>query len=678
MNLKSFDIKNFRSITHAKCNLAGALTIFAGKNESGKTTILDALTALNKDDTFSEADRPLNQETEEDTIIEYNFELTKEEKEKCLKDFDLSPESVSNEVTIKKICNQNITSVDGPFINDVERKLGKLAETDKNFINKNLESINKHLENFSYDPLPLFTKIDYDQLEDLYDELNSLRDKIPKNPQNNQSTQPTLSNAIDVFIPKLNELRQKLEPIIDFIFSKQPRVIKFSSFDDILPSEVPYAEFTEELLKTNHKIVYDLVNLAGIDLEKIQSDDTQLRENLSEKAARITTRKFKEFWDQDQIEFIFRFTEPNVSIYIRDEGKETSFKPDQRSKGLQWFLSFYLRLNAEGREENNLILIDEPGLYLHAKAQENVLRVLESESNNSQIIFTTHSPYLIDPNELNRIRLVVKDEKTNQTNITSSFYIGGDADTLTPIITAIGLDLSKLLFFSKTLNVVLEGISDYYFLRGIITFLEKTENYDFPDDISLISSIGNANVNVIVSILMGLGFPYKIILDNKGSSKIFNKLKRDGIEPDIIKVGTKETDSIEDLFDKIDRERYQLDNKSLSKAAISRRFYENVKTNEYKDFSPLTLTNFKTLLDKIKADTSTKTIEENIDEIAKILDKTSEVLIAKFSLPISESERKTLLEKYRAKLRVFGKPSRSMQNEIFFEFLNEISASVPH
>jgi len=673
MNLKSFEIKNFRSITHAKCNLAGALTIFAGKNESGKTTILDALTALNDDSTFRESDRPLNHETQEDTVIEYNFELTKEEKEKCLKDFDLSPESTSNEVTIKKVFNQDTTSIDGPFLRDVERKLGKLSETDKNFINKNLESINKQLEKFSYDALPLFTKIDQDQLDALYDELNTLRDQIPKNPQNQASQQPALSTAIDEFIPNLNELRLKLEPITDFIFSKKPRVIKFSSFEDILPSEVPYSEFTEELLKTNHKIVYDLINLAEIDLEKVQSDDTQLRENLSEKAARITTRKFKEFWDQDQIEFIFRFTEPNVSIYVRDEGKETSFKPDQRSKGLQWFLSFYLRLNAEGRKENNLILIDEPGLYLHAKAQENVLKVLESESKHSQIIFTTHSPYLIDPNELNRIRLVVKDEKTDQTNITSSFYIGGDTDTLTPIITAIGLDLSKHLFFSKILNVVLEGISDYYYLRGMIVFLKNSEGYDFPDDISLISSIGNANVNVIVSILMGLGFSYKIILDNKGSSKIFNKLKRDGIEPDIIKVGTKKNDSIEDLFDKVDRDRYQIDDNSLSKAAISRRFYEKIKTNDFKEFSTTTITNFKTLLDKIKSDTPINAIEAKIDEVEKIWDQMSESMVVQFSLPISPHQRKELLKKYTTKLRSLGQFSRDQEHQIFSEFYGELS-----
>ncbi len=478
MKLKSFNIKNFRSIVDSSCILGSDLTVLAGKNESGKTTILDALTSLNDDIKFNENDRPLQKETDEDTIIQYNFELTNEEKEECLKNYNLTGKDFSNEVSIQIIHNNDEYNIAGPFMDDAKRKLGRLSETDRNFINKNLDNINEYLEATHDDPIELFQSVDYEKLDKLSEKLEEVGDAIPKHPQTHNSTNPEFESVLNEFKLKVDELRTKLDKIEEIIWSKKPRIVKFSSFDDALPSTVPYSEFTEERLKADHKIVYDLARLADFDFQKIHTDDVQIRENLTEKASRITTNKFKEFWNQNPIEFIFRVSEPHVSIFIRDLGKDVSYKPEQRSKGFQWFLSFYLRLEAEGLEENNLILIDEPELDFNAKAQHDVLTVLENESKKNQIIFTTHSPYLIDPDELHRVRLVVKDEKDEQTVITSSFYKGGDADTLTPIITAIGLDLSKDLFFSKVLNVVLEGISDYYYLRAMITYLKNVENGD--------------------------------------------------------------------------------------------------------------------------------------------------------------------------------------------------------
>lgn len=270
--------------------------------------------------------------------------------------------------------------------------------------------------------------------------------------------------------------------------------------------------------------------------------------------------------------------------------------------------------------------------------------------------------------------MVIKDEKTDQTIITSSFYKGGDSETLTPIITAIGLDLSKDLFFSKLLNVVLEGISDYYYLRGMITYLKKNEDYKFPDNISLISSIGNANVSLLVSLLMGLGLPYKIILDKKGSSKIFNKFKRDGIEDEIIMIGKKQDDSIEDLFDDTDREKYELDDQTLGKAAISRRFYEKIKAGDYKDFSPTTINNFRKLLDKIKihVTVSFEQFEEKIDKLEGMLDEVVELITVTHGLPMAQKEKKELVQKYTKQIKSLTEPSKKQQGEIFVQFLKEL------
>ena len=199
----------------------------------------------------------------------------------------------------------------------------------------------------------------------------------------------------------------------------------------------------------------------------------------------------------------------------------------------------------------------------------------------------------MNPDELNRVRLVIKDEKTDKTTVTNSYYKGADSDTLTPLVTAIGLDLTRDLLFSKNTNLVLEGISDYYYLRAMIEYLKRIKNYSFLNDVSLIPCVGGANISLIVSLLIGLELPYMILLDKKGNVKLLNKLKKNGITDDeIILVGIESNDSIEELFDEQDRTKYAIDSNSENKAAVSRKFYERVKKLEIQDLSPTTLDNY--------------------------------------------------------------------------------------
>ena len=469
-----------------------------------------------------------------------------------------------------------------------------------------------------------------------------------------------------------------MDSVRDKIWMSRPKVVKFSSFDDILPSQVPYSEFTEANLKANHRIVYDLAKLADIDLDKFQTDDRQVRENLTEAAARITTSKFMEYWKQNPVEFKFRIDEPHVSIFVRDEGKEISYKPEQRSKGFQWYLSFYLRLEAQAREKNSLILIDEPGLYLHAKAQKDVLAVLENESKKNQVIFTTHSPYLIDPNELNRIRLVVKDEKTEQTILTNSFHKGADADTLTPIVTAIGLDLTRGLLFSKELNLVLEGISDYYYLRAMIEVLKKSGRFEFPENISLIPCVGNTNTGLIISLLHGLDLKYKVIIDKKGSIRVINRLKNSGLKDnEIIVIGETENDSIEELFEASDREKYQIDSKSINKAAISRSFYEKVKSGEYTKFSEATLAGFVSLLGIItKGLAPQENLEDAIQKIETDLKNILDGIVVAYSFELDEKVKNEWIKEAVDKIKTYTKLSPEKIDEIKNQFSEEIKIKI--
>jgi len=674
LKLKSFRIKNFRSIEDTKCQLADKITVLAGKNESGKTNILDALMTLNDEVEFKESDRPLNKEPDVDVRITFYFELNEDEKKHCLKEFQIDLMDLPNSVVIENSFDEDAPIIYGPFIEKVEKIIAKNFEKEKSLFNDKIRELNKHFQETSMGGTSPIGKIDLATLDQTIIDLKEMETELPRNPQSHQPENPELLKNIQDLSNLINPVIDKLQSVLDRIWEMRPKVVKFSSFDDILPSQVPYAEFTEELLKQNHRIVYDLGKLADIDFNRIQTDDRQIRETLTEEAARITTTKFMKFWKQFPVEFKFRIDEPHVSIFIRDAGKEIPYKPEQRSKGFQWFLSFYLRLEAQANEENNLILIDEPGLYLHARAQKDVLGVLEGEAEKNQIIFTTHSPYLIDPNELNRIRLVLKDEKNEQTVITGSYYKGADADTLTPIVTAIGLDLTRDMIFSKEFNLVLEGISDYYYLRGMIEVLKKSGGYEFPENIALIPCVGNANVGLIVSLLMGLGLKYKVVLDRKSSTRVINRLKKSGLKDDeIILVGITVNDSIEELFDESDREQYKIESESENKAAISRNFYEKVKSGDFIRFSPVTVDNFRDLLDSLKSGlVHVENLEEAIAGIESDLKNIAEGLAVKYSVVLSPEDEKELIEKYANKIKGLPKLSTEKANKIKDQFRVEL------
>ena len=124
---------------------------------------------------------------------------------------------------------------------------------------------------------------------------------------------------------------------------------------------------------------------------------------------------------------------------------------------------FYIKVSARASENvPNIILIDEPGLFLHATAQEDILRKLEDSAKEVQLIFSTHSPYLLEADKLNRVRLI---HRTNEdgTQIENKVHALADKETLTPILTTIGLGLNAgISALDKKNNVIVEGPSDVF------------------------------------------------------------------------------------------------------------------------------------------------------------------------------------------------------------------------
>lgn len=176
------------------------------------------------------------------------------------------------------------------------------------------------------------------------------------------------------------------------------------------------------------------------------------------------------WWSQDP-EFQLRVSprEHELVFTIRDRtGTDYSFT--ERSRGLRYFLSYYVQLLAHGRPDSKpeILLMDEPDAYLSASGQQDLLRILEHHARpddadrEDQVIYVTHSPFLINRNAGHRIRVVDKgarDEGTRHVkDATRNHY--------EPLRTSLGAFVAETAFIGGH-NLFVEGIADQVLLAGM-------------------------------------------------------------------------------------------------------------------------------------------------------------------------------------------------------------------
>ncbi|GAB5512246.1 MAG: hypothetical protein Rhims3KO_36470 [Hyphomicrobiales bacterium] len=179
------------------------------------------------------------------------------------------------------------------------------------------------------------------------------------------------------------------------------------------------------------KVLFDLVSLSAEEIlelgqassasaqpisdEEIELNEEQLRERsaLLQSASTKLTKTFRDWWKQVDYRFRLDADGAYFRIWVSDDGRSEEIELENRSTGLQWFLSFFLVFTYEGEDthQNSVILLDEPGHSLHPLAQRDLSQFFDSLSKDNQILFTTHSPFMIDADRLDRVRKVYVDGK---------------------------------------------------------------------------------------------------------------------------------------------------------------------------------------------------------------------------------------------------------------------------
>jgi len=565
MRIRGFRILNYRSIRDSGyCMLASDLTLLAGKNESGKTAVLEALALCGSNPV------KLN----EDAIpifggapsIHVVYELTPEEVNLTVSGVNPLDEVVFRRSLIERgievvfspgsewnlggwvteYLAQELYAHNHPIIEDLKHTCKtlskKLPTTQATTVTQAATALV-----WDGDPGALVDDLQAWSESVLSSGEITVKDSVPE-------------EEVAAFRDAIGSLWRGdgSEELGSVLAKAMPRHIFYSSFDDVLPFSIPIAEAGK------NESVQDFATLANLDLDALaKMESLQQRVNLVRTHSNKVSEDFGGYWRQGPVELTARPDGDKLCIAVKDTSGCEEYQVQQRSKGFQWFLSFFLRVRARARD-GDLIIIDEPGLFLHAQAQSDALRVLENLSKSHQIIFSTHSPYLIDAHRLDRVRLVEKSDDKG-TKVVGSISAGADADSVTPIMTAIGLDLNHGFQLTRRRNLVVEGISDYYYL---VAFAGLT-GFRLPKDVGIIPCMGATRVADIVSVLIGWDLEYRVLLDaDREGRRIAGELTRrlDVRQDRIALIPTDSDAAIEDILTPDDFGQYVLRNSDRPRA----------------------------------------------------------------------------------------------------------------
>lgn len=272
-----------------------------------------------------------------------------------------------------------------------------------------------------------------------------------------------------------------------------PSLPRFLYFDDykLLAGKINLETLNQR--KTNNQTTdadettLGLFDLAGTDLKELMSEEGYENSKAKLEAISLTiTQQVFDYWKQNKelaVEFDIK-SDPkdqppfnsgkNLYIRVKNLRHGVTVPFDQRSKGFIWFFSFMVWFSAvENRTESDrdlILLLDEPGLNLHALAQTDFLSYIDKLSETHQLIYTTHSPFMVESNRLGRVR-VVEDRPKEGTKVTGQLE-GSSEESLFPLQAALGYSVAQNLFIAKK-NVLVEGPADFLLLQHMSALLEQ-------------------------------------------------------------------------------------------------------------------------------------------------------------------------------------------------------------
>ncbi|HCD9233864.1 TPA: AAA family ATPase [Elizabethkingia anophelis] len=551
MRLIKARVQNYRSIIDTgEFEIEKLKTIMVGPNEAGKTVLLKALQQLNEPDDVPGfevlRDYPRSKFNDIDTgkvnpkdvkVVTGLFELEDEDKA-------LIPEAYKNckyEYS-KNIDNSSYhTLVNAPkkvIFKDIKSDLLRLlAHLDKQYTSENPEE----QSNKPSDLIETITDTFKDDTILSADNSKSLKAFIVKNfaliEEGNQKEEDRYNKLIEQI-----EFNEKYDEVLTILNKRIPVFILFNNYFKVKPS----VHLEHLAIRTEQNLLEDqyydygnlcLLKLLGFtarelsDLGKTQSPDISNAAALKVYKDKLDTRSYKlnaaSVRLTDEIKKVWM---PNPERPEADKLKVTAdgqylkvvveddigvdIELDQRSEGFQWLVSFFVVFFAEAmdKHKNAILLLDEPGMSLHGLKQRDFRDTISRLAEHNQTIYTTHSPFLVGPDELDLVRVVELKNRKDGTKVHTTIS-SSDPAGLLPLQEALGYDLAQSLF-SQQKNLILEGLTDYWYIDATAQLLNDAKIESINEKIALVFANSASKVVYYATILFAHNLKVAALLDS--------------------------------------------------------------------------------------------------------------------------------------------------------------------
>ena len=462
MKLKKAQVRNYKSIEDSNEFSVDQVTCLVGKNEAGKSAVLDALYKLNPVEpnrgNFTEFEFPRmrirrdfsGDEWTKEPAVSTIWVLDEADRVAATTEFGFDP-FLKDEVSISKGYDNLLRfGISFNELSAVKHYTGRLtaAELEPTADSLSIATIVEKLGGVE-SPTPNQTAV-----------LEALKENFP----------PT-------------DLTAKVR---SFAKTRVPKMVKFSEYYR-LPGRIAINDLrqkiTQKTTSFNEQVFLALLDLAGTSIDGLTSvQETERLYMQMEAISNQLTDEIFEYWSTNvhlSVKFDVREGKPGdpapfnsgLVFHTRIENlrHHATVEFDERSSGFIWFFSFLVWFSQVKKNygQNLMLLLDEPGLTLHGKAQADLLRYFNERLRPKyQLVYTTHSPFMVDPDYLLSVRTVEDrmDGKTILGTKVEGHSLSVERDTILPILGALGIDITQTLFVGKH-TILVEGPSDLLYLK---------------------------------------------------------------------------------------------------------------------------------------------------------------------------------------------------------------------
>ena len=527
MKLSQARVVNYRSIDDSSWVRVDDVTALVGKNESGKTAFLQAIRKINsisgEEDGFTIRDYPRKGYIKYKKIHEQNpCEVAQAE-------FELSSEEV--------------TEIEANF------GTGVLA-SNKVIVTKNYKNERAWKIDLADPILSASTPSSFSE---------------PSNP-----TPTSFQNAVQNIESNVSVSEKIAE---QFLERWLPKFVYFDNYS-LMRGKISINELRERSenggpLDDADRTFLSLLTLSGVSLEDLEKDlgYEDIKVELESASITITDEIF-EYWQQNRqlkVEFDVSQADPRdpaplnegkiLHVRIENARHRVTVSFDERSKGFVWFFSFlsYFSHLEETESGDLIILLDEPGTALHAMAQKDFLRFMDERlSPRCQVLYSTHSPFMIDLDKLHRIRLV--QDMDGVGTVISDDAVHNDRETVFPLQMALGYQMAQTLFLAPHCLMV-NSPSDLIYLQVLGDMVTEVSGARIDPRWVIIPVGSTDNLSTFVTLLGENYVSVAVMMDltptNREKIEAINKKNEmEGENPvKWVQVTRVRDADIEDLFD---------------------------------------------------------------------------------------------------------------------------------